>query len=166
MSKIQSITELCDLRMSSESYVAPKGPFQCKRCQRFGQTQRNCGYKSRCFRSGGSHFSGAYTTPFEQPQCCGCGRNTQRVTGTVSSRKKRRRPLEIELHRVSELAPTQATPLLLKPNRPVPLPNRRIWARAGTTSSEGACFQGHDNSKNQILNPLPSRSRRLSRSLK
>jgi len=36
VSKVRSITELCGLRVSVESYVAPKGPLQCKRCQRFG----------------------------------------------------------------------------------------------------------------------------------
>jgi hypothetical protein len=36
VSKVRSLTELCVLRVSVESYVAPKGPLQCKRCQRFG----------------------------------------------------------------------------------------------------------------------------------
>ena len=48
VSRVRSITELCGLRVSVESYVAPKGPLQCKRCQRFGPTQRNCGYEHRC----------------------------------------------------------------------------------------------------------------------
>jgi len=34
----------CAACESVESYVALKGPLQCKRCQRFGHTQRNCGY--------------------------------------------------------------------------------------------------------------------------
>ena len=51
VSKVQSITELCGLRVSVESYVATKGPLQCKRCQRFGHTQRNCGYAPRCVAS-------------------------------------------------------------------------------------------------------------------
>jgi hypothetical protein len=34
VSKVRSITELCGLRVSVESYVAPKGPLQCKRCLR------------------------------------------------------------------------------------------------------------------------------------
>ena len=48
-----SISELCGLRVSVESYVNPKGPLQCKRCQRFGHKQRICGYAP-------------------QTQCCGC----------------------------------------------------------------------------------------------
>jgi hypothetical protein len=55
--------------------VAPNGPLQCKRCQRFGHTQRNCGYAPRCVAYGGSHLSGGCVTPREQPQCCGCGGN-------------------------------------------------------------------------------------------
>jgi len=53
VSKVRSITELCGLRMSVESYVAPEGPLQFKRCQRFGHTQRNCGYAPRCVACGG-----------------------------------------------------------------------------------------------------------------
>ena len=41
VSKVQSLTELCGLRVLVESYVSPKGPLQCKGCHRFGHTQRN-----------------------------------------------------------------------------------------------------------------------------
>ena len=75
MSKVRSLTELCGLRVSVETYVAPKGPLQCKRCQRFGHTQRNCGYAPRCVACGGPHLSGGCSTPREQPQCCSCGGN-------------------------------------------------------------------------------------------
>jgi len=61
--------------VSVESYVAPKGPLKCKRCQRFGHTQRNCGYAPRYGACGGSHLSGGCCTPRKQPQCCGCGGN-------------------------------------------------------------------------------------------
>ena len=75
VSKVRSLTELCGLRVSVESYVAPKGPLQCKRCQRFGHTRHNCGYATLCVACGGSHLSGGCSTPREQPQCCGCGGN-------------------------------------------------------------------------------------------
>ena len=65
----------CGLRVSVESYLASKGPMQCKRCQRFEHTQRNCGYAPRCVACGGSHLSGGCSTPREQPKCCGCGGN-------------------------------------------------------------------------------------------
>jgi hypothetical protein len=74
VSKVRPLTELCGLRVSVESYMAPKGPLQCKRCQCFGHTQRTCGYTPRCFVCAGSHISGGCSTPREQPQCCGCGR--------------------------------------------------------------------------------------------
>jgi len=38
--KVRSLTKLSGLRVTVETYVAPKGPLQCKRCQRFGHTQR------------------------------------------------------------------------------------------------------------------------------
>ena len=72
VSKVRSLTELCRLRVSVKSNVAPKGPLQCKRCQRFGHTQRNCGQVPRCVACEGSHLSSC-STPREQPQCCGCG---------------------------------------------------------------------------------------------
>jgi len=72
---VLSITELCGLRVSVESYLAPKGPLQCKRCQRFGHTQRNCGYAPRCVACGSYHLSGGCSTPRDQPVCCGCGGN-------------------------------------------------------------------------------------------
>ena len=75
MSKVRFVTELCGLRVSVETYVAPKGPLKFKRCQHFGHTQRNCGYAPRCIACGGSHLSGGCSTPREQPQCCGCGGN-------------------------------------------------------------------------------------------
>ena len=73
-SKVRSLTEICGMRVS-ESYLAPKGPLQCKRCQRFGHTQLNPGYEPRCGTCGGSHLSGGCSTPREQPVCCACGRN-------------------------------------------------------------------------------------------
>jgi len=63
VSKVRSLTELCSLRVSVESYLAPTGPLQCKRCQRFGHTQRNCGYATRCFACGGCQLSCGCSNP-------------------------------------------------------------------------------------------------------
>ena len=71
VSKVRSITENCGLRVSVESYVAPKGPLLFKRCQRFGHKQRNCGYEPRCVACDGDHPTGGCSTPREQPQSCG-----------------------------------------------------------------------------------------------
>jgi hypothetical protein len=84
VSKVRSLSELCGIRLSVETYVAPKGPLQCKRCQRFGQQQRNCGYAPRCVAFGGSRLSGGCSTSREQPQCCGCGGNhTAKYRGCI-----------------------------------------------------------------------------------
>jgi hypothetical protein len=48
VAKVRSLTDLCGLRVKVETHNAPKGPLQCKLCQRFGHTQRNCGYAPRC----------------------------------------------------------------------------------------------------------------------
>jgi hypothetical protein len=44
LSRMQSLTILCYLRLSVETYLAPKDPLHSKPCQRFGHTQRNSGY--------------------------------------------------------------------------------------------------------------------------
>ena len=70
--------------------MAPKGPLQCKRCQRFGHTQRNCGYAPRCFACGGSHLTGGCPTPRKQPHCCGYGGNhTANYRGCVKWKEAR-----------------------------------------------------------------------------
>jgi hypothetical protein len=71
--KVRSLSELCGLGVSVETYVAPKAPLQCKRCQRFGHTQRNCGYTPRCVACGEPHPSGECSTPRQQLKCCSCG---------------------------------------------------------------------------------------------
>jgi len=57
VAKVRPLTELCGLRVSVETYIAPKGPLQCKRCQCFGHTQRYCGYAPRCVACGKAHLS-------------------------------------------------------------------------------------------------------------
>jgi len=57
--KVRSLNELCGLRISVESYVAPKRPLQCNSCQLFCNTQRNATAEMQPGASlGGSHFSG------------------------------------------------------------------------------------------------------------
>ena len=75
VSNLRSLTEICGLLVSVESFLAPKCPLQCKRCQRFSHTQRNCGYATRCVARGGSHLPGGCSTTQELPMCCGCGGN-------------------------------------------------------------------------------------------
>jgi hypothetical protein len=55
-----------------ETYIAPKGPLQCKR---FGHSQRNCGYAPRCVDFGDAHRSGTCATTKQQLKCCCCGSN-------------------------------------------------------------------------------------------
>jgi hypothetical protein len=75
VAKVRSLTELCGLRVQVETYMAPKGSLQCKRCQLFGYTQRNCGYAPRCVACGGALPSGTCTTSKQQLKCCSCGGN-------------------------------------------------------------------------------------------
>jgi hypothetical protein len=75
VAKVRSLTDFCGLRVKVETYNAPKGPLHCKRCQRFGNTQRNCGYAPRCVAFGDEHPSGKCVTPKQQLKCCSCGGN-------------------------------------------------------------------------------------------
>ena len=73
VTRVRAITQLFVLRVTVESYTTPKGPLQCKRCQRFGHTQRGCGYAPRCVACGEAHLSGVCSTSKEQLKCCSCG---------------------------------------------------------------------------------------------
>ena len=75
VSKVRSLTDVCSLRFSMESYVSPKGLMQWKRCQSFVHTQRNCAHAPRCVACGGAQPTGGCSTTWEQPQCCNCGGN-------------------------------------------------------------------------------------------
>jgi hypothetical protein len=75
VAKVRSLAELYGLRVQVETYIAPKGPLQCKRCKRFGHTQRNCGYAPRCVACGHAHRSGTYATSKQQLKCYSCGGN-------------------------------------------------------------------------------------------
>jgi hypothetical protein len=75
VTKVRSVTELCVLRVSVETYIAPKGPLQCKRNQRFGNRQWYCRYGPRCVACDEAHLSGECSTSHQQLKCCRCGRN-------------------------------------------------------------------------------------------
>jgi hypothetical protein len=75
VAKVRSLTDLCGLRVKVETFNAPKGPLQCKRCQHLGHTQSNCGYAPRCVACGDAHPSGKCVTPKQQLKCCSCGGN-------------------------------------------------------------------------------------------
>jgi hypothetical protein len=75
VAKVQPLTDLCGFRVKVETYTPPKGPLQCKSYQRFGHTQRNCGYGSRCVACGDAHPTGTCATSKQQLKCCSCGSN-------------------------------------------------------------------------------------------
>jgi hypothetical protein len=68
-------TDIRGLRVKVERDIAPKGPLQCKRSERCGHTQRNCGYATRCVACGNAHPSGKSVIPNQQLNCCSCERN-------------------------------------------------------------------------------------------
>lgn len=39
-----AFSDMCGLQILVEMYITPKGPFQCKRSQRFGHMHLNCRY--------------------------------------------------------------------------------------------------------------------------
>jgi len=75
VAKVRSLTELCGLQIKVETYNAAEEPLRCKRCQRFGHTQHNCGYAPRCVACGYAQPSGTCVTPKQQLKCCSCGGN-------------------------------------------------------------------------------------------
>jgi len=73
VSKMCLQTELCALRVSVETYVAPKSPLQCKGCQRFGHMQRYCRYTPHCVAYGETCYFEEWCTQEQQLKCCSCG---------------------------------------------------------------------------------------------
>ena len=83
VSKVRALTELCGLRVSVETFVAPKGPVQCKRCQRFGHTQRTADTLLGVLRVGALTFQ-VTARPARRSLCAASvGATTQRTTGAV-----------------------------------------------------------------------------------
>ena len=129
MSKVPNLTEFCGLRVSVETFVAPKGSFQCKHCQRFGHTQRNCGHAPRCVAYGGSHISGECPARSVQPLCCICGGNhTANYRGCVIL-KKAKAALAMQAPALGRGQLSQVTLRLRKLSGLGPLPSRRNWER-------------------------------------
>jgi hypothetical protein len=64
--------------------------MQCKRCQRFGHTQQNCGYTPQCVVGVDPHLSGDCPTPRGQPWCCSCrGDHTANYQGCAKWKEVR-----------------------------------------------------------------------------
>ena len=109
VSKVRSLTGLCGLRVTVETYVPPKGPLHCKLCQRFGHTQRNRGHGPRC-RVGGPHFTGTALPAGASLGAAAAVATTQRATGVVlSGRKRWHRLRDGRLNAAVEGTPPQAS---------------------------------------------------------
>lgn len=78
------------LQLASDGglYVAPKEPLQCKRCQRFGHTQLNCGYAPRCIACGGPHNSGGLHATRDIPSAVAPRRTTRPYSGSLLSGRR------------------------------------------------------------------------------
>jgi hypothetical protein len=129
-----SLTELCGLRVSVETYVAPKGPLQCKRCQRFGHTQRYCGYAPRCVACGEAHLSGECSTSPQQLKCCSCGGNHTANYRGCAKWKEAKAALArwVPIVRSKVGSGPSPPPLRRSSGRSLPS-NRRNWDKAGST---------------------------------
>jgi hypothetical protein len=154
--KVRSLPELCGLRVSVESYVATKRPFQCKRCQCFGNTQRNCGYAPRCVACGEAHLSGERLTPEQQLKCCSYGGNHTANYRGYSKWKEAKAAL-------AKQVPIQCTPISGAAGQPAAKWSRQSHPRSrralglvGTTMSEEVVLLML--SSQPFLNPLQGRS--------
>jgi hypothetical protein len=125
--------------------VSPKGPLKCKRCQRFGYTQRNCGYAPRCVTCGVSHLS-KVIFPAETASVLWLRRKPHgELPGLLLSGKRLWLPLQSKRPSVPESVPY---------HRSGSSADRALCrARGGITSSKGACCQVHQDS---TPNPNPS----------
>jgi hypothetical protein len=75
VSKVCSITQLCGLRVTVESYPAPKGTLQCKLCKRLDTRSATADTRPDASRVG-APTSPIMSCPRGQPLCCSCGGNS------------------------------------------------------------------------------------------
>jgi hypothetical protein len=117
VAKVRSPADLCGLRVKVETYTAPKGPLQCKRCQRFGHTQSNCGYAPRCVACGHAHPSGRVRPQSSSLNAAAAGATTLPTIAVAVSGRRQGRPLQSA--RKGSAARKMASPHASRhPNRP------------------------------------------------
>jgi hypothetical protein len=127
---------LCGLLVKLETYTAPKGPLQCKHCQRFGYTQRNCGHASRRAACGDAHRQVPQGSSIN---AAAAGVTTLPTIALAVSGKKGTRLLQ-NAHTESASKRMASPRACQHPNRRRLdlIPKRRNWAQAETTWSEAA----------------------------
>jgi hypothetical protein len=139
VAKVRSLTDLCGLRVKEETYKAPKRTLQCKRCQRFGHTQRNCGYAPSCVACGDAHPSGKCVTPKQQLKCCSCGGNHTADYRGCSSWKEAKASAAKRAQGERDRKDGVSTSLPAPKSAPAkPSTEQENLALAGTTLSEAA----------------------------
>jgi hypothetical protein len=133
VSRVQSITEICGLRVLVESYVAPKGPLQCKRCRAMN-TRSETAVTHPVASRVGAPTSQEAALPRENSSCpVAAGKTTRRITGAALNGRKRSPHLQSRRPILAVRAPPQSTLPLPKNSRPGPLPSRWNWARGEIT---------------------------------
>jgi hypothetical protein len=88
---VRSLSELCGLRVSVETYVAPKGPVQCKRCQRFGHTQSETAVMHPgALLAGRLTFQGSARRQSSSLNAAAAGATTRPTTRAAASGKRQK----------------------------------------------------------------------------
>jgi hypothetical protein len=153
VAKVRSLTELCGLQIKVETYNAAEEPLRCKRCQRFGHTQHNCGYAPRCVACGDAHASGTCVTPRQQLKCCSCGGNHtanyrgcskwKEAKAATAKRAKRERSHKDGVS--TRLPAPKAAPIRLSPENKKLGPgwNHVVWGGACGQGSGFSCTNPH-----------------------
>lgn len=110
--KVRSVTELCSLRVSVETYMAPKAPLQCKRCEHFGHTQCSCGYAPRCVAYGEAYLNLCSSLNFAV-----AGVNTEPIIEAAPSGRRPTQHLQVRQTKRRQTSGATGRPAELKPNR-------------------------------------------------
>jgi hypothetical protein len=137
---VRSLTELYDLQIKVETYNAPKGHLQCKHCQHFGHTQRNCGYAPRCVACEDANPSWNCVTLKQQLKCCICGgKHTAKYRGCskwVKAKTAAAKPTQVE-----HLPAPKAAPITLPPEQEKLGPGEKhILREAARIQCPGFCY--------------------------
>lgn len=74
--KIFKIEFICHMKVKIEAVRSSKLVPQCKKCQRYGHTQKFCARAPKCVKCAGDHLTATCQKPIKaKPQCSNCGKD-------------------------------------------------------------------------------------------
>jgi Associated with zinc fingers len=127
LKKMYEITKLCMSRVTVDKYIAPGGPPQCYRCQKYGHVAKYCMNKHKCLKCAKNHSTHECDKQRDtQATCANCGgTHTANWKGCPAYQSLRSR-LEATKPRAAEHQNKPKQRQLLKA---APIPTTNPWSK-------------------------------------